>query len=91
MVIWQIWACVCVGQMPFPPEYLAPPAERMKKERKTKAPKNKREPTGKVREEIRNMGYSEIIILTIKTYFLITSEIMCIIVPLILENSRVDQ
>uniref|UniRef100_A0A4W6C5U4 INO80 complex subunit E n=1 Tax=Lates calcarifer TaxID=8187 RepID=A0A4W6C5U4_LATCA len=41
-------ACVCVGQMPFPPEYLAPPAERMKKERKTKAPKNKKETTGKV-------------------------------------------
>ncbi|XP_035018644.1 INO80 complex subunit E isoform X2 [Hippoglossus stenolepis] len=37
-----------LNTMPFPPEYLAPPAERMKKERKTKAPKNKREPTGKV-------------------------------------------
>ncbi|XP_037130902.1 INO80 complex subunit E isoform X1 [Syngnathus acus] len=36
------------GQMPFPPEYLAPPAERLKKERKTKAPKSKRDPTGKV-------------------------------------------
>lgn len=43
--------CVCDGQMPFPPEYLAPPAERMKKEKKTKTPKNKKEPTGKVREE----------------------------------------
>lgn len=34
--------------MPFPPEYLAPPAERMKKERKTKTAKNKKETTGKV-------------------------------------------
>lgn len=37
--------------MPFPPEYLAPPAERMKKERKTKTPKTKKETAGKVREE----------------------------------------
>uniref|UniRef100_M4A947 INO80 complex subunit E n=1 Tax=Xiphophorus maculatus TaxID=8083 RepID=M4A947_XIPMA len=37
-----------LNAMPFPPEYLAPPAERMKKERKTKTPKNKREATGKV-------------------------------------------
>ena len=37
--------------MPFPPEYLAPPAERMKKEKKTKTPKNKKETAGKVREE----------------------------------------
>ncbi|XP_018527868.1 INO80 complex subunit E isoform X1 [Lates calcarifer] len=37
-----------LNTMPFPPEYLAPPAERMKKERKTKAPKNKKETTGKV-------------------------------------------
>lgn len=44
-------ACLCVGQMPFPPEYLAPPAERMKKEKKTKTPKNKKETAGKVREE----------------------------------------
>lgn len=51
VVIWLFGACVCVGQMPFPPEYLAPPAERMKKERKTKTPKNKKETTGKVREE----------------------------------------
>lgn len=42
---------MCIGQMPFPPEYLAPPAERMKKEKKTKTPKNKKETTGKVREE----------------------------------------
>lgn len=42
---------MCVGQMPFPPEYLAPPAERMKKEKKTKTPKNKKETAGKVREE----------------------------------------
>ncbi|XP_043972956.1 INO80 complex subunit E isoform X1 [Gambusia affinis] len=37
-----------LNAMPFPPEYLAPPAERMKKERKTKTPKNKRVATGKV-------------------------------------------
>ncbi|XP_037130904.1 INO80 complex subunit E isoform X2 [Syngnathus acus] len=37
-----------LNTMPFPPEYLAPPAERLKKERKTKAPKSKRDPTGKV-------------------------------------------
>ncbi|KAM6935242.1 INO80 complex subunit E [Anarhichas minor] len=37
-----------LNTMPFPPEYLAPPAERMKKERKTKTPKNKRDTTGKV-------------------------------------------
>ncbi|KAF3692100.1 INO80 complex subunit E Coiled-coil domain-containing protein 95 [Channa argus] len=37
-----------LNTMPFPPEYLAPPAERMKKERKTKTPKNKKEITGKV-------------------------------------------
>lgn len=60
-VIWQIGNClpgcaclcvrVCAGQMPFPPEYLAPPAERLKKEKKPKTPKNKKETTGKVREE----------------------------------------
>lgn len=53
LFVWSIGnlgACVCVGQMPFPPEYLAPPAERMKKERKTKTPKSKKETTGKVRE-----------------------------------------
>jgi hypothetical protein len=49
--------CVCGGQLPFPPEYLAPPAERMKKERKTKAPKHKKETSGKVRgEEITDEG-----------------------------------
>ncbi|KAM3613630.1 uncharacterized protein V6R79_002694 [Siganus canaliculatus] len=37
-----------LNTMPFPPEYLAPPAERMKKEKKTKTPKNKKETTGKV-------------------------------------------
>ncbi|XP_063344378.1 INO80 complex subunit E isoform X1 [Pelmatolapia mariae] len=37
-----------LNTMPFPPEYLAPPAERMKKERKTKTAKNKKETTGKV-------------------------------------------
>lgn len=42
---------LCAGQMPFPPEYLAPPAERLKKEKKPKTPKNKKETTGKVREE----------------------------------------
>ena len=43
--------CVCDGQMPFPPEYLAPPAERVKKERKIQTPKNKKDTPGKVREE----------------------------------------
>lgn len=52
---------MCVGQMPFPPEYLAPPAERMKKERKTKTPKNKKEATGKVREERGPIRSSEVI------------------------------
>jgi len=37
--------------MPFPPEYLAPPAERVKKERKIKTPKHKKNTPGKVREE----------------------------------------
>nr|XP_015805763.2 INO80 complex subunit E isoform X1 [Nothobranchius furzeri] len=37
-----------LSTMPFPPEYLAPAAERMKKERKTKTPKTKKETTGKV-------------------------------------------
>ncbi|XP_068616456.1 INO80 complex subunit E [Brachionichthys hirsutus] len=37
-----------LNTMPFPPEYLAPPAERMKKEKKTKMAKNKKETTGKV-------------------------------------------
>ncbi|XP_037532164.1 INO80 complex subunit E isoform X1 [Nematolebias whitei] len=37
-----------LNSMPFPPEYLAPAAERMKKERKTKTPKSKKESTGKV-------------------------------------------
>lgn len=37
-----------LNTMPFPPEYLAPPAERMKKERKTKTPKIKKEIAGKV-------------------------------------------
>lgn len=36
--------------MPFPPEYLAPPAERLKRERKTKMTKYKKETSGKVRE-----------------------------------------
>ncbi|XP_072316535.1 INO80 complex subunit E isoform X1 [Eucyclogobius newberryi] len=31
-----------LNAMPFPPEYLAPPSDRVKKERKTKAPKNKK-------------------------------------------------
>lgn len=44
-------AGVCDGQMPFPPEILAPPADRVKKEKKPKAPKNKKETAGKVREE----------------------------------------
>ncbi|XP_075897146.1 INO80 complex subunit E isoform X2 [Nelusetta ayraudi] len=37
-----------LNAMPFPPEYLAPPAERLKKEKKPKTPKNKKETTGKV-------------------------------------------
>lgn len=37
-----------LNTLPFPPEYLAPPAERMKKERKTKLPKHKMETSGKV-------------------------------------------
>ncbi|XP_073341359.1 INO80 complex subunit E [Pagrus major] len=37
-----------LNTMPFPPEYLAPPAERMKKEKKTKTSKNKKETAGKV-------------------------------------------
>lgn len=53
LVISQTGDGMCVGQMPFPPEYLAPTAERMKKERKTKTPKNKKETTGKVKEERR--------------------------------------
>ncbi|KAM6968217.1 INO80 complex subunit E [Aplochiton taeniatus] len=37
-----------INTLPFPPEYLAPPAERVKKERKTKTPKHKKETSGKV-------------------------------------------
>ncbi|KAL2084028.1 hypothetical protein ACEWY4_019546 [Coilia grayii] len=37
-----------LSTLPFPPEYLAPPAERIKKERKTKTPKHKKDPAGKV-------------------------------------------
>ncbi|XP_057690951.1 INO80 complex subunit E isoform X1 [Corythoichthys intestinalis] len=37
-----------LNAMPFPPEYLAPTAERVKKERKPKVPKNKKSATGKV-------------------------------------------
>ncbi|XP_055760739.1 uncharacterized protein LOC129838074 isoform X2 [Salvelinus fontinalis] len=37
-----------LNTLPFPPEYLPPPAERRKKERKTKAPKHKKETSGKV-------------------------------------------
>ncbi|CAL9705518.1 unnamed protein product [Knipowitschia caucasica] len=37
-----------LNSMPFPPEYLAPTSDRVKKERKTKMPKNKKETTGKV-------------------------------------------
>lgn len=37
-----------LNTMPFPPEYLAPPSDRVKKERKTKTPKTKKEPAGKV-------------------------------------------
>lgn len=51
MVARQSGAGVYDGQMPFPPEILAPPADRVKKEKKTKTPKNKRDTAGKVREE----------------------------------------
>ncbi|XP_054639033.1 INO80 complex subunit E isoform X1 [Dunckerocampus dactyliophorus] len=37
-----------LNTMPFPPEYLAPHAERVKKERKAKVPKSKKDTTGKV-------------------------------------------
>lgn len=37
-----------LNTMPFPPEYLAPPSDRVKKERKTKTAKTKKEPAGKV-------------------------------------------
>ncbi|CAL8340603.1 INO80 complex subunit E isoform X1 [Gadus morhua] len=37
-----------LNTMPFPPEYLAPPAERVKKERKIQTPKNKKDTPGKV-------------------------------------------
>lgn len=46
-----IWGGMCDGQMPFPPEILAPPADRVKKEKKPKTPKNKKETAGKVRED----------------------------------------
>lgn len=47
----QSGAGVRDGQMPFPPEILAPPADRVKKEKKTKTPKNKKETAGKVRQK----------------------------------------
>ncbi|XP_061803635.1 INO80 complex subunit E isoform X1 [Nerophis lumbriciformis] len=37
-----------LNAMPFPPEYLAPQSERVKKERKTKVPKSKKDTTGKM-------------------------------------------
>ncbi|KAJ8287761.1 hypothetical protein COCON_G00004200 [Conger conger] len=37
-----------LNTLPFPPEYLAPQAERVKKERKTKTTKHKRDAAGKV-------------------------------------------
>ncbi|XP_066540222.1 INO80 complex subunit E isoform X1 [Hoplias malabaricus] len=37
-----------LNTLPFPPDYLAPSAERMKKERKTKPSKQRKEPSGKV-------------------------------------------
>lgn len=45
--------CWWVEQLPFPPEYLAPSAERVKKERKTKLAKHKKDGSGKVREGLR--------------------------------------
>lgn len=41
--------CVCGEQLPFPPDYLAPSAERVRKERKPKPPKQRKESAGKVR------------------------------------------
>ena len=57
--------------MPFPPEYLAPPAERMKREKKTKTPKNKKETTGKVREEKRKIRYFDAKTLFLNTPFVL--------------------
>ncbi|XP_062321692.1 INO80 complex subunit E isoform X1 [Osmerus eperlanus] len=37
-----------LNTLPFPPEYLAPPAERLKRERKTKTTEYKKETSGKV-------------------------------------------
>ncbi|KAL7886571.1 hypothetical protein AOLI_G00042920 [Acnodon oligacanthus] len=37
-----------LNTLPFPPDYLAPSAERVKKERKTKPSKQRKEPAGKV-------------------------------------------
>ncbi|XP_076847258.1 INO80 complex subunit E isoform X2 [Brachyhypopomus gauderio] len=37
-----------LNTLPFPPDYLAPSAERVKKERKAKPTKQKKEPAGKV-------------------------------------------
>lgn len=51
VITWQSGAGVCHGQMPFPPEILAPPADRGKKEKKPKTPKNKKETAGKVRQQ----------------------------------------
>jgi len=46
-----VCVCVIVGeQLPFPPEYLAPSAERVKTERKTKLAKHRKDGSGKVRE-----------------------------------------
>ncbi len=53
MTVTLWWPCVCVilgEQLPFPPEYLAPSAERVKKERKTKLAKHRKDGSGKVRE-----------------------------------------
>lgn len=50
---YSLMPCVCVivgEQLPFPPEYLAPSAERVKKERKTKLAKQRKDGSGKVRE-----------------------------------------
>ncbi|KAJ7985617.1 hypothetical protein DPEC_G00353930 [Dallia pectoralis] len=37
-----------LNTLPFPPEYLAPPADKMKREKKTKAPTHKKKTSGKV-------------------------------------------
>lgn len=52
--VWT-WRWVWGKQLPFPPEYLAPSAERVKKDQKRPKPaKPRKEATGKVRERTNN-------------------------------------